>query len=426
MSHISHSSRLNWWMSILILIFIFSPILSAQPDAHPAALYVVPIVLVALFIALKGWFIKSSSANFYAALLFFFAIVSTLISDIGGLGPGLLKYFVFIVFFISISNFVIPQKQLKFIFISYLSLSVVLSILIIMSYIYGYPHIMESSGYQSRYSIGITGLFKNPNYITSFYNVSFFIICYMLATIKLSFPKRIILYAFLALFITSSFFSGTRAALVVEVLILASVPIVMAKRHNIYKLLPLAIVIMIVIVYYWSTLMDLYDLFLGARDLIGDSGREEAWTYAIKYIKQNPIFGCGHKSWNVICKGTGCLEYLHNIFLELFLDQGLIGLLLVIGIIFTGSKRTNNNDRSFLILLLIVTAFPMFFQNGLYEVNFWRFIIINRLMMNISASYEGGISAFLNNSFGLSSHSFSKQTNKSLSQLAVLNEGGGC
>ena len=94
------------------------------------------------------------------------------------------------------------------------------------------------------------------------------------------------------------------------------------------------------------------------------------------------------------------MEWLHNVFLELLLDQGIIGILLFIRIIFTGFMKTNSGDRTFLLLFLLFSSLPMFFQNGLYEVHFWRYIIINRLLMNYSESYEGGISAFLNYAFG--------------------------
>ena len=401
MDHIYRKRDTNWRISILILLFIFSPVLSTQPDAHPGALYVVPIVLLVFITSLEGSLIRPKIVNVYAILLFIFAIFSTILSDKGSLGSGLFKYLVFILLFISISSYVMPPKQLRFSFVAYLYLSVALSVLIILSYIFGYPHIVESSGYQGRYSIGITGLFKNPNYLTSFYNVAFFVVTYIIATVELNIRKKIVLYIFLALFIISSFFSGTRAALVVEILILASIPLLYAKAHRLYKLIPIAIIISIPVVYYWSTLMDLYELFLGARDLTGDSGREEAWSYAIKFIKESPILGCGHKSWESISMGTSYLEYLHNIFLELILDQGIIGLLLVVGIVSTGYKKTKKSDRAFLVLLFFVTAFPLLFQNGLYEVNFWRFVVINRIMMNISISYEGGIKAFMRSTYGL-------------------------
>ena len=398
----NRKSTRGWAICIFLLLFIFSPVLSAQPDAHPGSPYVVAIVIPTLVLALSSGIIKKSNTNLYAVLLFIFALLSTLVSDYGGFDSSLLKYLVFVLFFISISSFVLAPNQLKFSFTAYLYLSIALSFLIILSYIFGYPHI-ESTHYQGRYSIGITGLFKNPNYLTSFYNVAFFILFYILVTVKINLRKSFLLYVILASFLISSFFSGTRAALLVEFLVFLSIPLVLAKRGLFYKIIPFAVILIGVIIFYWTTLMDLYDLFMGSRDMIGDTGREEAWTYAFKYIKENLLLGCGHNSWNTIRKGTSYLEYLHNVFIELFLDQGIIGLLFAIGIIFSGYKRTNQSDRSFLKLLLLFTAIPLFFQNGLYEVNYWRFIVINRLMMNVSASYKGGINAFFQSSFGVSS-----------------------
>ena len=144
-------------------------------------------------------------------------------------------------------------------------------------------------------------------------------------------------------------------------------------------------------------------MFLGERDAFQDVGRANAWEQAFIYIKRNPILGCGHNSWYNI-HGISYLEWLHNVFLELVLDQGIVGLLLLIGILVSGFKKTNPNDRLFLILFFVFSTIPMLFQNGLYEVHFWRYIIINRLMMNFSTSYYGGINVFLKDAFGITSN----------------------
>ena len=389
----------NWSICFLILLFIFSPVLSTQETAQPGALYVIAIVVPAFFISVKNNFIRSKVINLYAILLFVFAIFSTLLSDLGSLRFGaFMKYLFLIIFFISTNSVVLSPKQLEFSFRSYLGLSIIISLLIILSYIFGYPH-NASEFYQGRYSVGITGVFKNPNYLTYFYNLSFFVICYILATVKLNLKRKIILYLILGMFVVSSFFTGTRAALLVELMIILSMPIILAKKRRLYTIIPLVIISVGVIIYYWSTLVDLYDLFMGGRELTGDTSREEAWNCAINYIKESPFFGCGHNSWYRI-HGSNYLEWLHNVFLELILDQGFVGLLLFIGIISTGFRRTKKYDRPFLLLFFAFSTIPMFFQNGLYEVHFWRYIIINRLLINCSTYYDGGITSFIQSTFG--------------------------
>ena len=407
-------------MSLFIMLFVFSPVLSTQADAHPGALYVLAITIPTFVLAIMGGYIKNSVMNFYAILLFVFACLSTLISDLGGFGIGpLMKFIVFIVFFISTSYFVMPPKELKFSFRAYLLLSIALSVLIILSFLGGFPHI-EATGSQGRYSIGITGLYKNPNYLTSFYNISFFVICYILATVHLCFKKKLVLFSLLLCFMVSSFLSGTRAALLVEGLVILSMPLVLAKKRQLYKFIPIIVLAVVVVVCYYEEIELILDLFLGNRDAFSDESRSEAWGRAFKFIKASPILGCGHNSWSNISQGSGFLEYLHNIFLELVLDQGIIGLLLIVGIIISGYKKTNVKDRLFIKLFFTFSAIPMFFQNGLYEVNFWRFIVLNRLMMNVSTSYEGGISAFLNNAFGTEPREKKKHTKCISSQSAEL------
>ena len=400
MSYKYQNSRYGWEICILILLFIFSPVLSTQADAHPGALYVVLIVAPVFFIALIDGLVRSKAVNLYVVLLFLFALFSTLISEKGCSNSGLLKYLVFVIFFISTSSFVLTPNQLRFSFVSYLYLSIGIAVLIILSFIYGYQHI-EASAYQGRYSVGITGIFKNPNYLSSFYNVAFFVVSYIIVTLNISLRKRLGLYSILCLFFVATFFTGTRAALLTEAFVLFSFIYATTKRKHLYKLIALVIIIVVVIAYYWSTLTDLYNLFVAGREIANDTIRENSWNYALKYIIENPILGCGHNSWSVIhLERSGLDVYLHNIFLELFLDQGVIGCMLVVFIIFADYNKTKFGDRFFLKLLLFFTGFPMLFQNGLYEVNFWRFIIINRLMINVSISYKGGIHEILEGMFG--------------------------
>lgn len=392
--------KTDWTMSFLIMLFIFSPVLSTQADAHPGAPYVLIIVLPVFLIACSRRLMQNSNINLCAICLFIFAILSSAVSDLSNLDFGtFLKNIVFITFFFSTSSYVFAAKPLKIAFLSYLLLGIVLAVLIILSFIFGYPHI-ENSLSQGRYSIGITGIFKNPNYLTSFYNVAFFVICYIMATVKLSIKKTAILLLSLALFIVSSFFSGTRAALLVEILILSIVPIIMAKRKHLTKIIIVLLIVSFIIFSYLDEINFAISLFLGNRDAFSDEGRSDAWEIAFNYIQDNPVLGCGVKSWNTISHGSSHLEYLHNIFLELFLDQGLIGILFVTGMVCGGYKYTKKTDRTFILFFLIFSAIPMCFQNGLYEVNFWRFIIINRLMMNISIYNNGGINCFLKSTFG--------------------------
>lgn len=163
MDYLSKSSKTSWLLCIFIILFIFSPVLSTQETAQPGALYVIFLVVPICVMALSKRLIKPSAINIYAVLLFVFALFSTALSAIGNFRIGaFMKYLMLIVFFISTSAVVFTPKQLKFAFLSYFGLSLALSALIILSYIFGYPH-TASDYYQGRYSIGITGVYKNPN-----------------------------------------------------------------------------------------------------------------------------------------------------------------------------------------------------------------------------------------------------------------------
>ena len=188
------------------------------------------------------------------------------------------------------------------------------------------------------------------------------------------------------------YLTGTRASLVTAFIIIFFLVTHYLFHHKrrLWVFVP-TLIISLLIIYYWSTLTNLYDLFMGTRDLMSDSSREDAWTLAFKHITDNPILGCGLFSWDIICQSGNYLEWLHNIYLELVLNQGLFGFLLFVLMVFSGFNKTKKNDRFFIAVLLFVTGFPMMFQNGVIAVNLWRFVIINRIVFNYSIRNEDGL-----------------------------------
>ena len=139
------------------------------------------------------------------------------------------------------------------------------------------------------------------------------------------------------------------------------------------------------------------DFYLAGREMFSDEGREQTWPIALNYFYENYLIGSGIDCWHHFSHGNAGLENLHNVFLEFLLNQGIIGLLLLVFTLFSGFNRAKKEDRFFIIMLFLVTAIPLSFQNGVIAVNFWRFVIINRLALNYSIQSEDGIVSLFKN-----------------------------
>lgn len=385
-------------MAFSILVFILSPILSTEETADPGVIYVLAMVVPTVVYAVAKSYIRMTSYNLLAILLWIFAIISTIIGPYGSLNLTSIKYLFFVLYFISVSSYSYSKYEIVQISKACVIVSIGLAILIILSYLGGYEH-NDSMYFMSRYSIGITGVFKNPNYLVAFMNFTLFLLLYSILYGKNEKRKLLLKLSIISLFLVSFYLTGTRASFVTafSVILILMVHYLLHNNHKLWVIIP-AFTIFIFIIVYKDTLVDLYDLFMGSRNLTGDEGREEAWSLAIKHIKENPILGCGLFSWNNIIGNGDYLEWLHNLFLELILNQGIFGFVIFLLMLLSGVNRIKKSDRFFVMVLFFVTTFPMLFQNGVIAVHLWRYVLIHRIVINFSIRNEEGLTkAVFNN-----------------------------
>ena len=371
--------------SFFILWFIVSPILSLEETAAPGMVYVSLITVPLIVLCFCKGSIKARPYNTIAVLLFLSALISLATGSYGSLNLNFVKRILFVLFFICCTSATLGERDIIFLFKGCYFVAVGIALLILASYLGGYAH-NDSSLFLSRYSVGITGVYKNPNYLTAFINISFFLLACILFQRKNTFNQGTIIVGSLFLFLLSYFLSGTRASFVTAftALLLVFLEQFFKKGRKNYIVIISFIIIGVIVYEYWAQIQVASELFLGNRTLTADESRTDSWLRAIHHWEDSPIFGCGPNTWATIGKSSDDLNYLHNLVLELLLEQGLIGLLLFVMLVFWGFRRTKKEDRFFLMQLMFVTGFPLFFQNGLWEVNFWRFIIINRVAFKYS------------------------------------------
>ncbi len=119
----------------------------------------------------------------------------------------------------------------------------------------------------------------------------------------------------------------------------------------------------------------LFDL----SDYAGGSGRVELWGNALELFKDNPLIGGG---WGSYWGYNGYYEVVHNTFISVLADSGLIGFaLLFIPLVYLAVKSLEQRFAlSFLIL--IAGLAPAFFLDAINKRFFWNAIIIAFVLIN--------------------------------------------
>lgn len=381
--------------ALCLTIFVMSPVLSVQETASPNALYVIFLFVYAIFsTAITN--IKRKYRVFIIFVILYVgnSVISTLFSPYVDVSSNLLKSILLSACFIFMTMNVYSYMDLRLVFNLCLKLSCIIALLIILSAYFGYPH-NESAVNAQRYSIGITGLYKNPNYLTSFINCFIFVYNFCIFSRTNSPRSTMICVIINCLIIFSIFLAGTRAALITYVLGILLILFYALRNVKLSRKISIfiaGIMLYALILFLGNENINLLEIFLRGRSLSDDSDRLLAWSSALDYFYQSPIWGYGSECWSKALHGPH-IEHLHNILLEILLNYGIIGFLCVLFFTFGGITKIKREDRFFIISFIIISGFPLLFQNGVNEVNLWRFILLNRLLINFSKDNEMSIIA---------------------------------
>lgn len=384
---------------LFTLWFVASPILSTQETADPGAGYVLGMVIpILLFGLIRSKFIFKPY-HVSAILMWLMCACASFLgpftSEINTM--VIVKYFAFVIFFIVVSNYKFTGKDIIIITKGYVLLAIIVASLIILSYLGDYQYFHEGAGgsyyYMGRYSIGITGLYKNPNYLASFICVAALIVMYKVKMSSMTLKKQVLYIGIFLLFFISCFFTGTRISLIVLFIISIALYGTNIFSSSIKGIVIPILLIGFIVVLYGKQLSNLFELYLAGRDMLSDEGREQTWSLALHFFYDNFLVGYGIDSWHHLSHGRATLGNLHNVFLEFLLNQGIIGIILLAHVVLYGYNRAKKRDRFLLFMIFLVTVLPLSFQNGVVAVNFWRFVIINRLALNYSIQSKYGIVA---------------------------------
>ena len=117
------------------------------------------------------------------------------------------------------------------------------------------------------------------------------------------------------------------------------------------------------------------------NDSLNLSGRDRFYTGALQLIKDYPLTGIGIAGDRVHLQG-----FVHNVFLELILDYGIIfGLLISIILICIFVKSIVSVDRetsNFNMIFLCLGVVPLMFSSS-YLFNTWFWIYLGLILKTI-------------------------------------------
>lgn len=115
----------------------------------------------------------------------------------------------------------------------------------------------------------------------------------------------------------------------------------------------------------------IHNYYNNEREIVGSSGYLVHFNSGIQVWKKNKIFGHGLKSFNINCSygfNQTCNTHPHNYLIEIMVDMGLIGVMLIYSIFFLGflnfkklyfSKNFNKN-KFILLPFFFITLFEFF------------------------------------------------------------------
>jgi O-antigen ligase len=410
--------------NVLKVLFYFFPIIMLCSSGYITA-YVTILTIFALYYFLsKNIKIKISILDYLVLFFFLSSVTSTLlnIKEIGGFIflKSILDIrflFFFLLTRLIIQNEIIDIKKLSFICLFSVAF---LSINIFSQHIIGYD-IFGHPPIDSRYN----GLFESEaiagSYIQKFTLLSMLCIFLSNSNKKIKSLFIIILIIFFGLGILMSL---DRMPLLIFLFSIAIVVLIF-KEFRITFILGIILFLLVFQIFFnkydiiknrYLSLVSKYEILKIEKYLSNKESNNEiinnlemAHGHAHNYLKlyytsykiflENPFFGTGVKSYGIQCnkliadnKRAVCLSHPHNIYLEIIVNQGIVGLLIFITFISILLKKYYSNFflqkkikedfliRIFFFSLIISELLPFRSYGSIFQtVNgtfFWFFLAL--------------------------------------------------
>ena len=385
----------NLLFFLFCLAFFFAPISLFVEQGASFIDFIPAFILFAVF----TFFSKKRKLSFFKnglffIILFLFFLCLSCLSN-GTLFDNarvVLTFALFIVFYFLFASIDYSEKNVKTFIICFSLFAILSSLLIVLSTVFKKPYAF------SRYSFDIIGVIKNPNYIVTFILCPFAYFTYSIFFNKrIRFSFRMLLILCDILFLSAFICSGTRSCVLTAavVLILCFLKAIFSLKH-IFRSLAILVGTIVLIVLFVNIAPQFVpqetlnririDALLQEENNIRAIMWKDTFTY---FLSREPILGLGI---NGSGKYSNALYgyILHNIPLQIVIDSGFAGSLIMAAFLITLVVRVKRKRIYFFAVIFASLFVPLLFINGLYAVNFWFFIYITTFFVNNQDSLMGG------------------------------------
>lgn len=253
----------------------------------------------------------------------------------------------------------------------------------ISSGIIGVLSLFFSRSYREVFSLRqvlvVAGVETDPNN-----QAALLIIGVCISLINILYKKKWIIISIIILLINvyACFLTGSRAALITIAAISFFCILLPAEKGKITKTMGRVILVALFFLaaLYLTKRLDsgIYNRLFGFQDYEEGSGRAELWRNVWSVYTRdlvNVLFGVG---WGTASVATGMGESkgVHNTFLTMLCDVGLIGTLVFMIPLFIMAYRLIKKKNQFPVMLLIAQLIPSFFIDAINKRFFWNAIFI--------------------------------------------------
>ncbi|HHX70061.1 MAG TPA: O-antigen ligase family protein [Gallicola sp.] len=109
-----------------------------------------------------------------------------------------------------------------------------------------------------------------------------------------------------------------------------------------------------------------------------DNVRLQIWSTGIELFNENKVIGNGFNSASNYTKSRIGF-YTHNNFLDILIEQGVMGILLHI-LLFRNMLKVSLKNKIYILVLILAFFIPLFFINGYGTATFWTPMIFCQLI----------------------------------------------
>lgn len=271
----------------------------------------------------------------------------------------------------------------------------IINALLYSSFLLGFLCLLFSKpfgGIITRQVLTIQGAQMDPNNQSAFLIIGTAISLYILINKKSKISYCFLLIGIIIVNTYAMFLTGSRGGLASLMLILLTLSLLSEKEDKLISkqtIRNFIIILLIVLVAYFlakSFLPEkIFDRLFVISGYQGGSDRINIWGNAIKLFIGNPLIGGG---WGSYWGYNGYFIVVHNTFLSVLIDGGLIGAILLF-LPFQFVIISSIKQRYILPIILLISGLaPSFFIDAINKRFFWNAIIISMILIISNLKYK--------------------------------------